>query len=652
MEKRSILENISSINIFDNIFSFLKDANYKLKLFAYSNLLQKKLNLQLADYEKAYIELLGINIYNYLFCKNNIFPLEFNKDILKIRLEKDLSKYNLEKSKLEKIIVDIFKKKYEDEKNVQNNSEKKLVDSLIQIDIYSPFFDILSKTEFFGDIFTITMSMYIIDKKGLKDDYYNTFYNLNFAKSNYSLLRIYIEDSYDILLLKEFNVNFHKIKRINFMANSFHITGNYNYFLNTFFSYFYNIENNLTSVKLNCINLEFEPKQLEKLNNFKSLEVLNLTGFKFTDTFILKMSNLKSVTLDSCENIGFEENICLNIKKLNLNSCSISKHKSLIEVPNLEECELTYSDISDQRYYTIFNISSFKKLKTYIGEPCDFIFIESNLLEYLNLISYYEVPTDDILKILKKIINSKYLKEVIIGFDNINKNEILYLIGRNTSVRKIQIHWVPTNEDLSISNLLNKFTNLQNLEIISPAFYNFENTIINIVENKGCKISKFNLIAGEYRNIEFYCQPFENLIEIKITLNCKVINLKDTLPLFNTNCKVEFSSLNTFYLECTEPYSLKIYTFENLCNNLDKMPNISNLYIKCVIDCNTSELDNEFYTKFIKKCLSMNLNKIYLSIKINGLPNNIEYSKDELLELYPGLKYSKYKEICIKKLKK
>lgn len=260
MEKKSILENISSINIFDNIFSFLKDANYKLKLFAYLNLLQKKLNLQLADYEKAYIELLGINIYNYLFCKNNIYPLEFNKDILKIKLEKDLSKYNLEKSKLEKIIVDIFKKKYEDEKNVQNNSEKKLVDSLIQIDIYSPFFDILSKTECFGDIFTITMSMYIIDKKGLKDDYYNTFYNLNFAKSNYSLLRIYIEDSYDILLLKEFNVNFHKIKRINFMANSFHITGNYNYFLNTFFSYFYNIENNLTSIKLNCINLEFEPK--------------------------------------------------------------------------------------------------------------------------------------------------------------------------------------------------------------------------------------------------------------------------------------------------------------------------------------------------------------------------------------------------------
>ena len=66
-----------------------------------------------------------------------------------------------------------------------------------------------------------------------------------------------------------------------------------------------------------------------------------------------------------------------------------------------------------------------------------------------------------------------------------------------------------------------------------------------------------------------------------------------------------------------------MYTLENLYNNLDKMPNISNLYIKCVIDCNTSELDNEFYTKFIKKCLSMNLNRIYLSIKIYGLPNNI-----------------------------
>ena len=219
MEKKSILENISSINIFDNIFSFLKDANYKLKLFAYLNLLQKKLNLQLADYEKAYIELLGINIYNYLFCKNNIYPLEFNKDILKIRLEKDLSKYNLEKSKLEKIIVDIFKKKYEDEKNVQNNSEKKLVDSLIQIDIYSPFFDLISKSQILETNRNISIPIKVIKTFDLLKDYNLVFNKMNKSKIIYRGLIINFGKYNNINLLNKLKINFNSIQNLYFIED-------------------------------------------------------------------------------------------------------------------------------------------------------------------------------------------------------------------------------------------------------------------------------------------------------------------------------------------------------------------------------------------------------------------------------------------------
>ena len=50
-----------------------------------------------------------------------------------------------------------------------------------------------------------------------------------------------------------------------------------------------------------------------------------------------------------------------------------------------------------------------------------------------------------------------------------------------------------------------------------------------MIENKGCRINKIELHAGIYRNIEFYCKPLENLIEIKIILNGKVINIKDAL---------------------------------------------------------------------------------------------------------------------------
>ena len=50
-----------------------------------------------------------------------------------------------------------------------------------------------------------------------------------------------------------------------------------------------------------------------------------------------------------------------------------------------------------------------------------------------------------------------------------------------------------------------------------------------MIENKGCRINKIELHSGIYRNIEFYCKPLENLIEIKIILNGKVINIKDDL---------------------------------------------------------------------------------------------------------------------------
>lgn len=61
---------------------------------------------------------------------------------------------------------------------------------------------------------------------------------------------------------------------------------------------------------------EIEPKTLQSLNNFKSLDLLNLTGFKFTKTFFLYICGLQKLTLDSCENIDFPENIFLNIKKI------------------------------------------------------------------------------------------------------------------------------------------------------------------------------------------------------------------------------------------------------------------------------------------------------------------------------------------------
>lgn len=649
----SVLEKVFSKDLLSNIFDYIRDPNYKHKLFSYSKLLQKKADLRLADYEERYIEKFGINLNDYLFSENNKFVRKFNKDILNSNLQKDLSKNNLEKAKIEKIMVDIYNQRYEDKyKNNSEGSDKagnKLIETDESIEIYSPFFETLSKMEFFEYLFTINISTYIIDKFDLKEDYISTFEKLNQSKSKYNSLTIYYEDSYDILYLKDFKINFNQIKRIIFIPNSYHVTGDYKYFLNTFFSFFSRIEKNLTNLKLKWVENEMEPRAIQNLNNFKSLELLNLTGFKFTKTFVLKLSNLKKLTLDSCENIDFEENIFSNIIKLNLYHCSINKPKSLLAIPNLEECELTYYDgESEQKYYSIFDISSFKKLKKFVGDPCDFIYLEENNLEYVKLISYTEVSSEDRTKVLKKLVSLKNLKELILEFGPIVDSEILWIIGKNYSVEKMKINWVKQNNDLIIYNLQDKFGKLSNIEMTSPEYENNHKIILKIIENRNCRINKFYLEAGLYHNIEFYCQPFEILIEIKLTLNGKVINIKDALPIFNKECKVIFRALNVFELRTLSDHEVLLYAIENLCNNLTCMPNLSKLLIDCSIQEN---IDKEFYANFIKKCLELKLKNLYFSIKKTADESKIiPYSKEELEKIYPNLNYSKYKEIFIRKL--
>lgn len=100
--------------------------------------------------------------------------------------------------------------------------------------------------------------------------------------------------------MKEFKINFKQIKRLNFVPNSYIVTGDYKYFLNIFFTLFNGIENHLTQLRLKWVRNEIEPKLMKNINKFNALKLLNLTGFKFTKTFLLNIPNLKKLTLDTC----------------------------------------------------------------------------------------------------------------------------------------------------------------------------------------------------------------------------------------------------------------------------------------------------------------------------------------------------------------
>ena len=73
----------------------------------------------------------------------------------------------------------------------------------ILIDIYSPFFEELSKTENFNEIFSISiLSRNIINKYNLKNDYIN-FFDIN----KYSPFKIYFWEKEDFCNIDELNIN-------------------------------------------------------------------------------------------------------------------------------------------------------------------------------------------------------------------------------------------------------------------------------------------------------------------------------------------------------------------------------------------------------------------------------------------------------------
>ena len=95
MEEKIILNKIKSKYILKEIFLYIKDIKFKLKLFIHSKLFQNKLDMKI-DYNALYIDNLGIN-FDQFFCfedkvKNEI---KFDKDIMRKKLEKFLFKSKL-----------------------------------------------------------------------------------------------------------------------------------------------------------------------------------------------------------------------------------------------------------------------------------------------------------------------------------------------------------------------------------------------------------------------------------------------------------------------------------------------------------------------------------------------------------------------------
>ena len=170
MSNKNNLSKIKAQYIIENIFDYIYDEDYKYKLFTYSKYYQNKFNITLYEYKEKYIEQIDLDLFDYFSCyKNDDSEYKYPKGYDKSVLNKKFSKFEIEPNDIKNIIINYAEKYYQYIIEEYNIDEDIIITKLseILIDIYSPFFDIISKSEIFGKIFTIPISVQFIEANNL-----------------------------------------------------------------------------------------------------------------------------------------------------------------------------------------------------------------------------------------------------------------------------------------------------------------------------------------------------------------------------------------------------------------------------------------------------------------------------------------------------
>ena len=640
-----MVKKIYSVYILRNLFDYLQ-YNTKLNICKYSKVLQKKLNLDIFSYQKEFFEQNGINFFDYLSTRNDIHLEDVDKEYLKDKLKKDLSIFNLEFKNIEKFIIKYFESY--DYNNIQNEVRDYIYNKFLYIDIFSPFYDILSETKIFDKVFTITISTDIIKKYDLTNYYISEFDRLNKLNYKYSSLFLYYKEN-DINYLKSFNINFNKIERlniINFMTEQM-LDG----FYKDLFS-ITNFGNNLIELSIDLDLAINDTNIFERINTFVLLEKLYLFRISFDNYFSLKLNNLKELELSECYNLELSKETCLNLIKLILDECSVIRPNLPLQFPNLEECELNYP-IDDVKYdihtindfNTIIDFKSLHKLKKFKGYFEDFFDIEKSLLEKVDIAFGPDIDKEKEIKYLEKVLSIKTLKDANFDIEYLDNDDIVKISGVNKSLKNLRFYFKSIKNDFIAYNLQDKFPNVSNLEL-SCSLKSGNGINLQIKENSTNNIRELKLLLWDKgNNIQLYCQSFENLTHLEIKTYNEIINIIDALPFFNYSCETIFKSL-TYLSFCMDfKIEMSFDLIKNLYNNLECFPNLKVF----IIECYSPKIDKIFYEKFILKILKLNLKSISVKIKNKSCEQG-DYTVNEIKNMFPDIKNPNFNNIKISKI--
>ena len=642
MEK-SLLNKIKSQYICKMIFDITYD-NLKYKLFSHSKHFQEMLGIKLIDYKEKYWIKKGIKLEEYLTLKTqkNYNPNRINKKLLYDTLTSFIKKNNIDLDSLKEYLIEFYK-------NQKNLKKEKLF-----LDIFSPFFEELSKSECF-DLFIIPLEMDLIDKNQLNSDYIAAFENLNKKELNNICLKINFRNEKDINALKGININFEKIQELDIINVGNEKNINYdNIFKQLILAP--NFGKNLKKLYLKIHDIWGkinDIKIFEKINNFSNLLSLELNGFKFQKNFKLNLNNITTLILRNCSGIILSDSD--KLENIIISNTDIKKNKALSKFKNLEKCELI-NYRNNQNFKEIIDFSKLINLKNLVCLSHDFIFLtENSLVENIDLIGVEEDTSEDIeKKTIEKIFKLKHLKDIKFCINySIDLGEILEENETNKSLKNMHIMFKEIMEGSNISEFIKKFENLSELKININIGEEESIMELNINEDEKCKIDKLSINGFGFEKFEIICGLYSNLIEIELKENLEISNLEESFPLFQKNCDIKFNKLTKFIYSNWElaQFETPLEVVENVYNNLTKTPNLKNFEFVCI--CNG--ISKELYEKFIKRLLEMKLDYIKFNITKKDEERNIidteNYTDEELIELYPdtltnkNYKISKYPEI-------
>ena len=629
MKNTHLIIEIKSKYILEKIFDYIKDDKFKMKLFSYSKLFQSKLNLSIVDYQIAFLNKINFNYRNYLkFSINTFGQQHFDRQYLIHQFQDDLLKYNINSNDVSTIINYYFRNN-KSPTIQEKNKNKNNINSGIEIDIFSPYFEFLFKEDIFKN-FCIIIPLIRIRKFNLINEYNSIFAQLTQRKSNYNSIILYTNDNDDLELIKDLGINFNQILKLSAINLGNMI--NYNDFFNILFSS--NLNNTLVYLSLKKTYYpEIKPENFISINNFNILEYLSLDEFRFTEKFILKIKSLKTLFINACENITLDEITCINLKKLYIydsNRFYYESTNSLLKLPNVEECELIDRKSEISHYNYLIDFSSLKSLKLLKAEDTDFYDLKDAPVEIATIYNHsytkrsinIKIEISDI-RMMRKIISIQTLKKISFIMTLYNGEKLLRIKDKNYSIKDIEVFLNNYVVGDFMMHFLNYFPNLTRISIgIRHTIRKKESGeyILDIIENNDCQINDIKIIMAN-NDVKVFCGPFEKMESFDIECLEKMEDIKTILPLFNKDCNRIFPNLKYFRFVYHDSKGINSDFLNILCNNINLMPKLKTFEFRINIDDN-----DPFFKKLEEKLSPLNLEKIILS----NIFEDIHYVEEEI----------------------